>query len=101
MIKILSNKDKDFIKSLLNPHKCYLNEVRQIIDIVGYDSITGMCHITGGGFYQNMNRVIPENLQIKLYHEIIFPKWCIELQNKLNISREEMLQVYNCGLGFI
>lgn len=99
--KVLSNNEKDFIKSLLTPHKCYLNEVKQIIDTVGYDSITGMCHITGGGFYQNMSRVIPKDLQIKLYHDIVFPKWCLELQNKLNISREEMLQVYNCGLGYI
>lgn len=99
--KVLSNNEKDFIKSLLTPHKCYLNEVKQIIDTVGYDSITGMCHITGGGFYQNMSRVVPKDLQIKLYHDIVFPKWCLELQNKLNISREEMLQVYNCGLGYI
>lgn len=99
--KKLTDIDIEFIKSLLTPHKCYLNEVKQIIDIVGYDSITGMCHITGGGFYQNMSRVVPKDLQIELYHDIVFPKWCLELQNKLNISRDEMLQVYNCGLGYI
>lgn len=99
--KELSSNDKDFIKSLLNPHKCYLNEVREIIGLVGYDSITGMCHITGGGFYQNMSRVVPKDLHIKLYQDIVFPKWSLELQNRLNISREEMMQVYNCGLGYI
>jgi len=97
----MPSEDVSLLKSLLNPHKCYLNEVYGFIKEFGYDNIHGMCHVTGGGFYQNMERVLPEGLSIELNNKIVFPLWATILQNKLNIDTEEMMKVYNCGLGFI
>jgi phosphoribosylformylglycinamidine cyclo-ligase len=97
----MPSEDVSLLKSLLNPHKCYLNEVYSFIKEFGYDNIHGMCHVTGGGFYQNMERVLPEGLSIELNNKIVFPLWATILQNKLNIDTEEMMKVYNCGLGFI
>lgn len=100
-INTLSTIELHLFKKLLNPHKCYLKEVYQIISEIGYQNLKGMCHITGGGFYENMSRVVPSNLNIKLYNELVFPDWCLELQKSLNISKNEMIQVYNCGIGFV
>ena len=41
------------MKQLLKPHRCYLNDIKNLINLYGYENIKGMCHITGGGLYNN------------------------------------------------
>ena len=91
--------DKDMLKTLLTPHKCYLQEVSTFIDIYGYENLNGMCHITGGGFHGNMKRILPKNLEINLY-DVELPKWCNYLMDK-GISRNELMNVFNCGIGYV
>lgn len=93
------NIDKEMIKTLLTPHKCYLKEVLTFIEIYGYNKLNAMCHITGGGFYGNMNRVLPKNIEIDLY-DIELPEWCNYLMEK-GISRNELMEVFNCGIGYV
>ena len=42
-----------------NSLKSYLKEVQEFVKEFGYDSVKGMCHITGGSLYENMSRIIP------------------------------------------
>ena len=100
--KIVENTeiDKKVISNLLNPHKSYLNDVNSLINKYGYDSIKGMCHITGGGMIDNLKRVVPSNFGIKL-EKLELPEWCEIIMNKGNISRKEMERVFNCGIGFV
>lgn len=93
--------DDDMMDIFLRPHKSYLNEVKKFVEIFGYDSIKGMCHITGGGLFENLNRIIPSNLRITLDIGLNFPDWCLYLKEKGNISHNEMLRVFNCGIGFV
>ena len=70
--------NQELVKTLLKPHKSYLNEVKQIIHHFGFHTIKGMCHITGGGFHGNMKRVLPENMTVDL-DDIELPNWCTYL----------------------
>lgn len=99
--ELQKEKYNHFSKILLQPHKCYLNEVEEFINKYGYDRLKGMCHITGGGFYENMNRVIPKNMSIQLYQKIKLPDWGLFLQEEGNIPYDEMLNVFNCGIGYV
>jgi phosphoribosylamine--glycine ligase/phosphoribosylaminoimidazole synthetase len=91
--------DKEMIKTLLEPHKCYLHEVLTFVKTFGYDKLNAMCHITGGGFHGNMKRVLPENMRVDL-DDIELPNWCTYLMEK-GVSYDEMMQVFNCGIGFV
>ena len=100
LINNLNDIDLDMVEILLKPHKSYLSEVDTFVNIFGYDSITGMCHITGGGLISNLNRIIPANLNIK-FNELIMPNWCQYLMTQLCIDKPEMLEIYNCGIGYV
>ena len=87
------------IKTLLKPHKCYLNEVKEFIKLFGYEKLNSMCHITGGGFVSNMKRVIPSNMEVKL-NDFELPDWCDYIL-QCGINKEELMEVFNCGIGFV
>lgn len=93
------NLDEEMKRKLLKVHKCYLPEVLTFIELFGYDKLNAMCHITGGGFHSNMNRILPNNMEVELY-EIELPDWCIYLLEK-GVSKEELLNVFNCGIGYV
>ena len=82
---------------LLQPHKSYLELIKPVID-----RISGLAHITGGGFLENIPRILPDGLQaaIKLDSWNVPPifQW---LQRKGNIEKEEMYRVFNMGIGFV
>ena len=60
-----------------------------------------MCHITGGGLYDNLNRVIKnKKYEINVDFDNL-PLWCKYIQGKGNISNDEMINVFNCGFGFL
>ena len=61
-----------------------------------------MVHITGGGFYDNIPRVLPSSVCA----EIHFGSWerpaVFEwLKQQGNLDWSEMLQIFNCGIGYI
>ena len=91
----------DIINELIQTHKCYLHEVNEFIKLFGYDNLHGMCHVTGGGIFENLDRVVG-NFKYKLnYYVNTFPDWAKYLMTKAHISKDEMLNIFNCGFGFI
>ena len=93
----------DLINTLLEPHKCYYNEVHEFVDKFGHNNLHGMCHITGGGIHDNLKRIIKNN-NYDLDKDIlkkIYPDWCKKIQTLGNITDDEMYNVYNCGFGFL
>ncbi len=80
---------------LLAPTKIYYNTIKKISKLV---NIKGIAHITGGGFLENINRIIPENLSIKRFDWNIPPifTW---IQGLGNITDSEMHRVFNMGIG--
>jgi len=84
---------------LLKPHRSYVRTVFRLME--KYD-IKGMAHITGGGFNDNIVRILPDGI----YPEIEFGSWTVPpifklLQSIGNVSDGEMRRTFNLGVGMI
>ena len=84
---------------LLTPTAIYVDAVRHLMRDI---SIKGMVHVTGGGFHDNIPRILPAQVAAA----INFGAWNIQpefhwLREQDGLSWAEMLQVFNCGIGFI
>jgi len=84
---------------LLKPHRSYLHEVAPLVND---QLVTGMAHITGGGLTDNLPRVVPEGLTVRLDASTwnILPIFRL-IQRQGNIAWDEMQRVFNIGLGFL
>ncbi|MGK0297951.1 MAG: phosphoribosylformylglycinamidine cyclo-ligase [Gammaproteobacteria bacterium] len=84
---------------LLEPTRIYINPVRELLNSI---PIKGISHITGGGFVENLPRILPQQTQISIdTNSWVWPdifKW---LQSTGNISDIEMYSVFNCGIGLV
>ena len=91
------NVNNKFIKELLKPTKIYSKEVLKLTE---KNLIHAAAHITGGGLIENLLRSIPNNLSLNLnLSKIKIGKIFKWLKNE-NISEDEMLKTFNCGVGF-
>ncbi|MEM9913847.1 MAG: phosphoribosylformylglycinamidine cyclo-ligase [Planctomycetota bacterium] len=87
---------------LLEPTRIYVKPIVKLLR--GYKRkrpISGMAHITGGGLPGNVNRALPSNLDAKLSRK----SWEVPalfrfLQKHGNIAEDEMLRVFNMGIGY-
>ena len=96
----LPGTDQTFGDALLAVHKSFLQPIMALLN--RKIKITGMAHITGGGFPDNIPRVLPKCVNA----EIDRSSWevptifkFIERQGK--VDREEMYRVFNMGIGFV
>jgi phosphoribosylaminoimidazole synthetase len=83
--------------ALLVPHRSYFNALYPHLD-----KVKALAHLTGGGFIENIPRVLPENLNavIHLNSWNVPPLWKL-IQQQGNISTEEMYRVFNMGIGMV
>ena len=80
---------------LLTPTKIY---VREILPLMPH--VKSIAHITGGGFYENIPRAIPEGLAAKInLSSIITPPIFDVIMRTGNITLDEMYHVFNMGVG--
>ena len=85
--------------ALLAPTRIY---VKTILNLMRDFDIKGMVHITGGGFYDNVNRILPKGVAA----HIRFGSWDVPpvfdwLREQGGLTWPEMLQIFNCGIGFM
>lgn len=86
-------------EELLKPTRIYINPV---YDLIERFNIKGISHITGGGFYENIPRMLPKGLTAHIDISLIdTPKIFNLLQRWGNISTEEMYSTFNMGVGMI
>ncbi len=86
-------------EELLKPTRIYSNPVSDLIEKF---NIKGIIHITGGGFYENIPRVMPEGYTANIDTSIIDRPVIFDLlQEWANISTEEMYSTFNMGVGMI
>jgi len=87
------------LAQLLAPTRIYANAIAQLH---GSMAIGGMAHITGGGFPGNIPRVLPKGVRAHI-DTGSWPRPGIFgfLQRHGEISEDEMLRVFNCGIGLI
>ncbi|MFP1789106.1 phosphoribosylformylglycinamidine cyclo-ligase [Lonsdalea quercina] len=84
---------------LLAPTKIYVKSILSLIEKMDAHAI---CHLTGGGFWENIPRVLPEGMQATLDESSWqWPSVFNWLQKAGNVSRHEMYRTFNCGVGMI
>ncbi|MDO4418834.1 MAG: phosphoribosylformylglycinamidine cyclo-ligase [Ruminococcus sp.] len=89
--------DKTLGETLLTPTKIYVKPVLSLLEEV---KIKGISHITGGGFYENIPRSIPDGLGAKIDKNAvkILPIFSL-IQKEGNISERDMFNTFNMGVG--
>ncbi len=92
--KILTETDE--LEEMLTPTLIYTREMAFLRDRI---SILAAAHVTGGGLYGNLARVIPENLFPNLSFSWERPQIFKKIQEKGEIAEEEMRNTFNLGIG--
>ena len=92
--------DETLLDELLAPTRIYVKQVRKLLETV---DVHGMVHITGGGFYENIPRIFTRDglaalIDLDSWQRPNVFAW---LQEAGNISEQEMLTTFNCGVGML
>ncbi len=88
---------KSIAETLLTPTKIYVKSILALLDKV---EVKGISHITGGGFYENIPRSIPNGLGAKIKKDDIKVLPIFDLIAKTgNIPERDMYNTYNMGVG--
>lgn len=97
--KVYGDMDKPLGEVLLTPTRLY---PKPVLPVLKGTKVNGMVHITGGGFYDNIPRVLPKGTRAVLDAE----KWPLLpifpfLMKEGGVEPREMYRTYNCGLGML
>ncbi|MCG7338810.1 phosphoribosylformylglycinamidine cyclo-ligase [Staphylococcus sp. ACRSN] len=92
------DENRTYLETFLEPTRLYVKPVLAVKEAV---KINAMTHITGGGFYENIPRALPEGVTAKV-DVTSFPTLPIFdwLQEQGEITTDEMYNVFNMGIGF-
>ena len=87
--------------ALLRPHRCYWPAIQQAIEIGLH--LDGIAHITGGGLYDNVPRILPDGVAVHFEAGNIHdaPPIFKLLQKCGGIDNQEMYRVFNMGIGMV
>ena len=92
--------NKTLGEELLTPTKIYVKAIKHLLN--SNIDIKGMSHITGGGFFENIPRMLKEGQGVEIdINSFPRPKIFDLIQEKGNIQEKEMYNVFNMGIGFI
>ncbi len=86
--------------ALLAPHRCYAPAILPLLE--SGNAIKAMAHITGGGFYDNIPRSLPENCGARV-HKSSFTVLPIfeRIQSIGNVPEADMYRTFNMGIGMV
>ena len=95
----LPGADLTVAEALLAVHRSYLKPVTAVMKAV---RIHGMAHITGGGFQDNIPRVLPKNVEVVIDRN----SWTVPplfrfIHRHGRVDRDEMYRVFNMGIGYV
>ncbi|MCP1340395.1 phosphoribosylformylglycinamidine cyclo-ligase [Idiomarina sp. M1R2S28] len=90
---------KTLADHLLEPTRIY---VKSVLELIKHVSVHALSHITGGGFWENIPRVLPKGSKAVIDGNswdwpVIFD-W---LKENGNVSMKEMYRTFNCGVGMV
>lgn len=90
---------KPLADHLLAPTRIYVKSILELIEKVDVHAIA---HLTGGGFWENIPRVLPDNTQAVIDESSWqWPAVFNWLQTAGNVSQHEMYRTFNCGVGMV
>jgi phosphoribosylformylglycinamidine cyclo-ligase len=88
---------KALIDVIMAPTRIY---VKPLLELMKHLPVKGMAHITGGGLTENIPRVLPQGVTAILKHDAWdMPPLFHWLRQQGNVNEQEMLRVFNCGIG--
>ena len=91
--------DASLGEELLKPTKIYVKEILALLEKI---EINGLSHITGGGFYENIPRMIPDGLCAKIdVRNIPLPKIFSLLEKWGELDKKDMYETFNMGVGIV
>lgn len=91
--------DTTLANALLEPTRIY---VKPVLKLIKECEIHALSHITGGGFWENIPRVLPANTQAVIDEQSWqWPAVFSWLQQAGNVTHHEMYRTFNCGVGMI
>lgn len=86
-------------EALIVPTKIYINP---IYDVIRLFNIKGVSHITGGGFYENIPRMLPDGYGADIdMRDVQIPNIFDFIKNAGNIDIDEMYSTFNMGIGLV
>nr|WP_232849977.1 phosphoribosylformylglycinamidine cyclo-ligase [Bowmanella yangjiangensis] len=90
---------KAIIDHLLEPTRIYVKPVLKLIEALPVHAIS---HITGGGFWENIPRVLPKNTKAVIDGSSWqWPAIFTWMQQQGNVTQHEMYRTFNCGVGLV
>ncbi|MFC4654749.1 phosphoribosylformylglycinamidine cyclo-ligase [Rheinheimera marina] len=90
---------KSIADHLLAPTRIY---VKNLLALIKAQPVHALCHITGGGFWENIPRVLPAQTKAVINESSWqWPTVFNWLQQQGNVERYEMYRTFNCGVGMI
>lgn len=90
---------KTLIEELLTPTLIY---VKPLLNVLKNHQVKGLAHITGGGFLENIPRILPPQVKAVIDKSILEIPPIFKLIQKLgNVSETEMFRTFNCGTGMV
>jgi phosphoribosylformylglycinamidine cyclo-ligase len=91
--------DRTLGEAIIQPTTIYAKAINHLQETY---EIHGMAHITGGGFKENIVRILPENINAEIdLNAWQQPKVFNWIQTVGNVDHEEMLRTFNCGIGYV
>ena len=88
--------DIEWQKKLLAPTRIY-KEIPKMLEAI---PIKGLCHITGGGIYENLPRILPQNLCAHIEHPLYYTSGIFQIFMPI-VSLKEMFSTWNMGMGML
>ncbi|MBV6502904.1 MAG: Phosphoribosylformylglycinamidine cyclo-ligase [Fimbriimonadales bacterium] len=87
-------------EELLRPHRCYFRALEPLLEEGGF--INAIAHITGGGFYENIPRVIPQDCRAVVERRSWTPQPIFQMiQQAGDVPDDEMYRTFNMGIGMV
>lgn len=97
--RYISEFGKTLGEELLTPTKIYVKTIQSLISAC---TVKGMSHITGGGFYENIPRMLPDNILASVEKAALpTPEIFKLIQSTGNIPERDMYNTFNMGAGLV
>ncbi len=88
--------DTTFLDAVLEPHRCYYQSIKGLF----HGQVTGIAHITGGGIKENLNRILPSNVDALIDLGLYKPPAVFSVvRSNCNLSSDDLLRTFNLGVG--
>jgi len=86
-----------FLEAVLEPHRCYYQSLKKLF---GHGGLVGLAHITGGGIRENLDRILPKNVDAQVdLAAFQVPSIFRVIRDAGVVSHDEMLRTFNLGVG--